>query len=164
MKIFEEKLKETKLFIEPCISQLREDLIKKKNKNDEKENKLENILSIVKDNFASKETKKKGENLKKKKEHNKNATFRDDFEDDNLDDLNLDDSFKQKKIKVKQSTIPNHFYSETFTKNNNNNTTINNNEDEEKEYNNINFIETNNNGNKNKINLKKNNLPMVNKK
>ena len=48
MKIFEEKLKETKLFIEPCISQLKEDLIKKKNKNDEKENKkLENILSIV---------------------------------------------------------------------------------------------------------------------
>jgi hypothetical protein len=150
MKIFEEKIKETKLFIEPCISQLREDLIKKKNKNDEKENKkLENILSIVKDNFANKETKKKDENLKKKKEHNKNSTFIDDFEDDNLDDLNIDDSFKQKKIKVKQSTIPNHFYSETLTKNNNN-TTINNNDNEEKEYNNINFIETNNNGNKKK--------------
>ena len=164
MKIFEEKLKETKLFIEPCISQLREDLIKKKNKNDEKENKkLENILSIVKDNFANKEIKKKDENIKKKKEHYKNSTFRGDFEDDNLDDLNMDDSFKQKKIKVKESTTPNHFYSETFTKNNNNNKTINNNEDEI-EYNNINFIETNSKGDKNRINLKKNNLPMVNKK
>ena len=164
MKIFEEKLKETKLFIEPCISQLREDLIKKKNKNDEKENKkLENILSIVKDNFVNKEIKKKDENIKKKKEHYKNSTFRGDFEDDNLDDLNMDDSFKQKKIKVKESTTPNHFYSETFTKNNNNNKTINNNEDEI-EYNNINFIETNSKGDKNRINLKKNNLPMVNKK
>ena len=75
----------------------------------------------------------------------------------------MDDSFKQKKIKVKESTTPNHFYSDTFTKNNNNNKTINNNEDEI-EYNNINFIETNSKGDKNRINLKKNNLPMVNKK
>ena len=156
MKIFEEKLKETKLFIEPCISQLREDLKKKKNKNNEKENKLENILSFVKDNLANKEIKKKDESLRKKKEQNKNSTVIDDFEADNLDDLNIDDSLKQKKIKVKQSTIPNHFYSETLINNNNCGDEI--------EYNNINFIETNNKENKNKINLKKNNLPLVNKK
>ena len=49
MKIFEEKLKTTKLFIEPCISQIREDLSKNKNANKKKEYKnYENILSIVK--------------------------------------------------------------------------------------------------------------------
>ena len=160
MKIFEEKLKETKLFIEPCISKLREELNNKKNEGEDKENKkLENILSIVKENFANKENiKKKEENIKQKKFQNKNSTFREDIDDENFDDLNLDDSFKHKKIKIKQTTIPNHFYSETFFKSNNKN------DNDEEKYNNIKMIESSDIGNKNKINLKKNNLPMVNKK
>ena len=53
MKIFEEKLKTTKLFIEPCLSQIREDLLKKENKNNNKENniKFDKILAIAKENI-----------------------------------------------------------------------------------------------------------------
>jgi hypothetical protein len=163
MKIFEEKLKETKLFIEPCISKLREELNNKENKGEDKENKkLETILSIVKENFANKENmKKKDQNIKKTKESYKNSTFREEIDDENFDDLNLDDSFKHKKIKIKQTTIPNHFYSETFLKSNKYDK-----ENDEEKYNNIKMIESSDigNKNKNKINLKKNNLPMVNKK
>ena len=120
---------------------------------------MENILSIVKENFANKENiKKKEENIKQKKFQNKNSTFREDIDDENFDDLNLDDSFEHKKIKIKQTTIPNHFYSETFFKSNNKN------DNDEEKYNNIKMIESSDIGNKNKINLKKNNLPMVNKK
>jgi len=130
MKIFEEKLKEKKLFINPCISQIRSDIDKKLDKKNIKENKkLENIISLVKDNL------------------NKNSTFRDNVEDEDLDNLNMDDSIKPKNIKIKESNVPNHFYSETF---------------KEKE---INIMESNNSINKNKIGyIKKNNIPKINKK
>ena len=130
MKIFEEKLKEKKLFINPCISQIRSDINKKLDKKNIKENKkLENIISLVKDNL------------------NKNSTFRDNVEDEDLDNLNMDDSTKIKNIKIKESNAPNHFYSETF---------------KEKE---INIMESNNSINKNKIGyIKKNNIPKINKK
>ena len=130
MKIFEEKLKEKKLFINPCISQIRSDINKKLDKKNIKENKkLENIISLVKDNL------------------NKNSTFKDNVEDDDLDNLNMDDSIKLKNIKIKESNVPNHFYSETF---------------KEKE---INIMESNNSINKNKIGyIKKNNIPKINKK
>ena len=85
MKIFEEKLKEKKLFINPCVSQIRDDVDKKLDKKDIKENKeLENIISLVKDNL------------------NKNSTFRDNVEDDDLDNLNMDDSIQLKNIKIKK--------------------------------------------------------------
>ena len=61
-KIFEEKLKMTKLFLEPCISQIREDLNKnnnKKNEVDKKNKQLENMLLLVQENY-----KKKGKNQK----------------------------------------------------------------------------------------------------
>ena len=129
MKIFEEKLKEKKLFINPCISQIRSDIKKLDKKNIKENKKLENIISLVKDNL------------------NKNSTFRDNVEDDDLDNLNMDDSIKLKNIKVKESNVPNHFYSETF---------------KEKE---INIMESNNSINKNKIGyIKKNNIPKINKK
>ena len=129
MKIFEEKLKEKKLFINPCISQIRSDIKKLDKKNIKENKKLENIISLVKDNL------------------NKNSTFRDNVEDDDLDNLNMDDSIKLKNIKIKESNVPNHFYSETF---------------KEKE---INIMESNNSINKNKIGyIKKNNIPKINKK
>ena len=162
MKIFEEKLKEVKLFINPCISELREDLNKNINKNTNKNNiiienkKMENILSIVKENFSHKE---KNQNIKnkKEKEKNKNPKKKEIFEDDDLNDLNFDDSFKLKKIKIKQINHPNHFYSETFLSASK--------LDDENKYNNTNFKESNNFSSKNKINSNnRNNLPMVNKK
>ena len=129
MKIFEEKLKEKKLFINPCISQIRSDIKKLDKKNIKENKKLENIISLVKDNL------------------NKNSTFRDNVEDEDLDNLNMDDSTKIKNIKIKESNVPNHFYSETF---------------KEKE---INIMESNNSINKNKIGyIKKNNIPKINKK
>jgi hypothetical protein len=129
MKIFEEKLKEKKLFINPCISQIRSDIKKLDKKNIKENKKLENIISLVKDNL------------------NKNSTFRDNVEDEDLDNLNMDDSIKLKNIKIKESNVPNHFYSETF---------------KEKE---INIMESNNSINKNKIGyIKKNNIPKINKK
>ena len=129
MKIFEEKLKEKKLFINPCISQIRSDIKKLDKKNIKENKKLENIISLVKDNL------------------NKNSTLRDNVEDDDLDNLNMDDSTKIKNIKIKESNAPNHFYSETF---------------KEKE---INIMESNNSINKNKIGyIKKNNIPKINKK
>ena len=155
MKIFEDKLKVTKLFIEPCISKIREDLNKKKNI--KKENKkLENILSVVKENINKKETNKNEENIKKEQNY-KYSSPKDNYDEEELNDLNLDDSFKLRKLKIKQSKIPNHFYSETFMSDKKRN-------EEEKEIN-INIKESNNNINKNKIvNIKKNNLPKVNKK
>ena len=49
-KTFEEKLKEKKLFINPCVSQIRDNVDKKLDKKDIKENKkLESIISLVKD-------------------------------------------------------------------------------------------------------------------
>ena len=154
MKIFEEKLKTTKLFIEPCISQIREDLLKKKNKNNKIENKnLENILSVVKENIGNKDIKKNEENLKSNKKIQKKYLKVDNDEKD-LEDLNKDDSFNLKITNVKQSKIPNHFYSETFTDDKKQN-------EEEKEIN----TNLSNNIYKNRIiNIKKNNLPKVNKK
>ena len=148
MKIFEEKLKVTKLLLTPCISKIREDLYQTKKKNIRIENKkMENILSIVKENFSKKETKKNEENS----ENNKNEQ---NVEED-LDDLNLDDSIKLKKLKIKQTNVPNHFYSETFLTDKKGN-------QEEKE---INIKGPNININKKRIgNNKKNNLPKVNKK
>ena len=49
-KTFEEKLKEKKLFINPFVSQIRDNVDKKLDKKDIKENKkLESIISLVKD-------------------------------------------------------------------------------------------------------------------
>ena len=156
MKIFEEKLKTTKLFIEPCISQIREDLSKNKNANKKKEHKnYENILSIVKENMGNKEINKKEENLKSnKKIRKKYSSIKADHDEEDLEDLNKDDSFNLKITNIKQSKIPNHFYSDNFIEDKKIN-------EEEKEIN----VNISNNINKNRIvNVKKNNLPKVNKK
>jgi hypothetical protein len=156
MKIFEEKIKTTKLFIEPCISQIREDLSKNKNANKKKEYKnYENILSIVKENMGNKEINKKEENLKSnKKIQKKYSSSKADHDEEDLEDLNKDDSFNLKITNVKQSKIPNHFYSDNFIEDKKIN-------EEEKEIN----VNISNNINKNRIvNVKKNNLPKVNKK
>ena len=77
-----------------------------------------------------------------------------DNDEKDLEDLNKDDSFNLKITNVKQSKIPNHFYSETFTDDKKQN-------EEEKEIN----TNLSNNIYKNRIiNIKKNNLPKVNKK
>ena len=126
MKIFEEKLKTTKLFIEPCMTQMRE----------EEKNKNENIS-----------------NIKEIKNYSSLKVNKDNFDDD-LEDLNMDDSLRLKKINIKQSKIPNHFYSETFSD-----------KKIKDEENSANKSNNNNNIYKNKIvNIKKNNLPKVNKK
>ena len=156
MKIFEEKLKTTKLFIEPCISQIREDLSKNKNANKKKEHKnYDNILSIVKENMGNKEINKKEENLKSnKKIQKKYSSSKADHDEEDLEDLNNDDTFNLKITNVKQSKIPNHFYSDNFIEDKKIN-------EEEKEIN----VNISNNINKNRIvNVKKNNLPKVNKK
>ena len=156
-KIFEEKLKITKLVIEPCISKIRgllNNQIQEKNKKENK--KLENILSLVQENLINKKVKNNKEeiiNIKKGKEKNIIYNIKDNCDDDDLNDLNLDDSLKLNKIKVK---IPNHFYSETIS--------LNNKKKEEKKINiNNNQKELNNNKNKPHF-IKKNNLPKVNKK
>ena len=72
MKILGEKLQMTKLFIEPCIAQLREDLnkknIEKKNGNvisqkATKKAKLENMLSMVQETFNNKREMKEIKNV-----------------------------------------------------------------------------------------------------
>ena len=66
MKILEEKLNMTKLFIEPCISQLREDLNKTNKKNEkkiEKNKQFENMLLLVQDNIHKKEVKQNDKDI-----------------------------------------------------------------------------------------------------
>ena len=161
MKIFEEKLKTTKLFIEPCLSQIREDLLKKENKNNNKENniKFDKILAIAKENINNNNDKiLKKEELKEDLKEEKNySSLKENFDDD-LYELNVDDSLKLRNINIKQSKIPNHFYSETFMSDKKT-------KEEEKKFNTNNKPNNNNNIYKNKIvNNKKNNLPKVNKK
>ena len=73
-KIVEEKLKITKLVIEPCISKIRVCLNNKIQEKNKKENKkLENILSLVQENLINKKVKNNKEeiiNIKKGKEKN----------------------------------------------------------------------------------------------
>ena len=55
--------------------------------------------------------KRKTEKFSDNKKHlNKNRTFRDNFEDEDLDNLNMDDSIQLKNIKIKESNVPNHFF------------------------------------------------------
>jgi len=177
MKVLEEKLNMTKLFIEPCISQLREDLNKKKkteveNKKNEIENKknkqLENMLLLVQENLNNKKEIKQNEedivnykNMFESKEKDINkinneykeqkpyvTTLREN-EEDEINDFDNDDLGK---INVKISKKPNNFYSDiidTNIKDINSKLKSNNNE----------FIFNN----KDKKNIPKNNLPKVNK-
>ena len=179
MKVLEEKLKMTKLFIEPCISQLREDLNKSKNKKTEIENKkneienkknkqLENMLLLVQENFNNKKEIKQNEedlvnykNMFESKERDINkvnneykeqrpyAATLHENEDDEINDFDNDDLGK---INVKISKKPNNFYSDiidTNIKYNNSKPKTDNNE--------LIF------NNKYKKNTPKNNLPKVNK-
>ena len=179
MKVLEEKLKMTKLFIEPCISQLREDLNKSKNKKTEIENKkneienkknkqLENMLLLVQENFNNKKEIKQNEedlvnykNMFESKERDINKVNNEykeqrpyvptlhENEDDEINDFDNDDLGK---INVKISKKPNNFYSDiidTNIKDNNSKPKTDNNE--------LIF------NNKYKKNTPRNNLPKVNK-
>ena len=84
----------------------------------------------------------------------KYSSIKADHDEEDLEDLNKDDSFNLKITNVKQSKIPNHFYSDTFIEDKKI-------KEEEKDIN----VNISNNINKNRIvNVKKNNLPKVNKK
>ena len=58
IKILEEKLKMTKIFIEPCVAQLRNELEKNTDKKTIKDQNIKNILELAKDNYK-KDTKEK---------------------------------------------------------------------------------------------------------
>ena len=184
-QIFEEKLKMTKLFIEPCISQLREELNnnnKNKKKEIEKKNKkLENMLLMVQENFQKKEIKQNDEDIvnykymldskerdtndimKEYKEQKAYAPTLHENEDDEINDLDNDDLNKLGITDIKISKKPNNFYSNIIDDNKRNN----NFEEEmnsEQKYANNDFIVNQNKISFQKKNGPKNNLPKVNKK
>ena len=176
MKIFEEKLKMTKLFIEPCIAQLRDDLNKnknrgkvsetdKKNENDKKNKQLENMLLLVQENFHKKDKviKQNDEdivnykNMMESKDTNINNEYKQpkfyvqtvqDNEEEDINEIANDDINLLNKINIKESKKPNNFYNNIIEENNKNeNTTVKN------------IITFNN-----RKHSPKNNLPKVNKK
>ena len=177
MKIFEEKLNMTKLFIEPCITQLRDELNKTKKKNkklesekkkefERKNKKLENMLLLVQDHFnkKDKDIRQNDEdivnykNMMDSKDTNRIKDYKQpkfyaqtlqDNEDEEINDIDNDDLYKYDKINIKESKKPNNFYNNII-------------EDNKKNENNS-FINISN-FNNSKKNSPKNNLPKVNKK
>ena len=142
MKILEEKLNMTKLFIEPCISQLREDL-NKINKNNEKKNiknkQIENMLLLVQDNIHKKEIKQIDEDIvnynnmadSKDISNNYSNTLKDykypksyeqtvhENEEDEINDLNNDELNKIGNISIKESKQTNNLYNNLIEDNKN---------------------------------------------
>ena len=181
LKIFEEKLKMTKLFIEPCISQMREDLnkINKSKKNKQ----LENMLLLVQENFNNKKELKQPDedivnykNMFESKERNRDNEIDNmntikkepknfiptlhENEEDEINDLDNDDLGKinvktSKKHNFYSDSIENSQKSEKIKPDNKLKIDFNNNNDE------LDFL--NNKINYQKKNSPKNNLPMVNK-
>ena len=185
IKVLEEKLKMTKLFIEPCISKLREDLTKVNKKTKNKN--IENMLLLVQENFNNKKEIKQTEedivnyknvfeskdrNLYNDKENERNTIkvekepkiifpANQENEDDEINDLDNDDFAK---MDVKSFKKPNNFYSdliESSHKGKKNKIDYKQDNDNDNDNNEIMFLQ-------NKINYKKNNspknvLPKVNK-
>ena len=193
MKIFGEKLQMTKLFIEPCIAQLREDLNKKtkEKKNDKiinqkstKKTKLENMLSMVQETFNKRENREikqveddivnyqnmfdirdysKNKDLSKiNKEYKEQrayaATLREN-EEDEINDIDNDDLNLVEKINVKQIQKPKNFF-QNVLENNKRNDDIDFDINSIDKYNQMETLTYQNSHNKN---IKKNNLPKVNK-
>ena len=150
-KILEEKLRMTKLFIEPCISLLREELKNNFNKNkkkdidiksdiDKKNKKLENMLLMVQENFHKKEIKQNDEDIvnykymidskdrdindimKEYKEQKAYAPTLHENEEDEINDLDNDDNLnKFGKKDIKESKKTNNLFSNLIQDNKKNN-------------------------------------------
>ena len=183
----------TKLFIEPCISLLREELKNNINKNkkndidkksdiDKKNKKLENMLLMVQENFHKKEIKQNDEDIvnykymidskdrdindimKEYKEQKAYAPTLHENEEDEINDLDNDDNLnKFGKKDIKESKKTNNLFSNLFQDNKKNNDT----EDEIKskqKYDNNENISNQNKISFQKKNSPKNHLPKVNKK
>ena len=134
--IFEEKLKMTKLFIEPCIAQMREDLNKhnnnnKKNELDKKNKQLENMLLLVQEKYKKK-TKSQNEedivnykNLVESKDKNQYNIMKDykinnyiqtlnENGEEDINDVDNEEMNKIGKIKFNETKKPNNLYSNIF--------------------------------------------------
>ena len=191
MKILEEKLNMTKLFIEPCISQLREDLNKTNRKNEKKNNEknkqLENMFLLAQDNIHKKEIKQNDEdivnynNMMESKDNNTNINNNNnnivikeykypksyeqtvqENEEEEINDLNNDELNKIGNISIKESKITNNFYNNLIEDNKDNKDNID--KHSKPNFNQNDFIPLHNKITYQKKNSPKNNLPKVNKK
>ena len=112
MNILEEKLKMTKLFIEPCLAQLREDLNKKnKEKKNEletiekiKKKKLDNMLSLVQENLNNKKDIREGKEIGKI--DNKLINYENRFNINNNFMNNKDINKINKEYKEQRANVP----------------------------------------------------------